>query len=197
MSPKIIGFAVITFLHTLFTVVWLGGMMVMLFAYMPAVKEALGAGPQTKKVLGAFKRKQRVWVWVSMAGLVITGMLMSHRHPEYGGLFSAGNAYSLALTVKHIIVLIMIGIALYRSIVLAPKAEGATLPAGGPGAGQGMAGKPGPRPGQKPQPGVGGPSPDAARREKLNFILLVVNVALAVVVLFNSAVVAALGAALP
>jgi len=190
MSPKLIGFILISFFHTLFTVIWMGGMMVMLFAYMPAVKEALGPGPQTKKVLGAFKKKQRIWVWVSMAGLVLTGLLMGNRHPEYGGLFSFSNPYSIALTVKHILVIVMIGIALYRSIVLAPKTPAMAPPAGGPGPG-------GKQPGGKPQgqPGAAnGPhATAAAKREKLNLSLLVINVALAVLVLFNSAVVTALG----
>ena len=204
MPSKLIGFAIISFLHDLFTVIWMGGMMVTLFAYTPAVKEALGAGPQMKKVMGAFKKKQRIWVWVSMAGLVLTGILMSRRSPDFVQWFSFSNPYSIALSIKHIIVIVMIGIALYRSIVLAPKAMPAGGPsgAGGPGGKQPGAGQPDGKPGMKPgmQPGgqPGGPQAAAAmKREELNFTLLVINVILAVLVLFNSAVVSALAMPLP
>jgi hypothetical protein len=50
------------------------------------------------------------------------------------------------------------------------------------------------KPGMQP----GGPqSAAAAKREKLNFSLLVINVILAVLVLFNSAVVSALAMPIP
>ncbi len=195
MSPKLFGFALISFLHTLFTVIWFGGMMVTLFTYMPAVKEALGPGPQTKRVMAVFKRKQRIWVYVSMVGLLITGLLMSNRNPQFVRLFSLGNPFSIALTIKHALVIVMIGIALYRSIVLVPKslpAAGGAPGKVGPG-GKKPGGKPGAEPGGKPDMGSGGPqSVAAAKREKLNVTLLIINVALAVLVLFNSAVVMAL-----
>ncbi len=199
MSPRIIAFAVISFLHSLFTVIWMGGMIVTLIAYMPAVKEALGAGPQTKKALGAFKKKQRIWVYISMAGLVITGVLMSRRSPEFVQFFSFSNPYSIALSIKHIIVIVMIGIALYRSIVLVPK----PMPLPGPDGASGPGGQPGKMQGKQPgkQPGKGqggGPaSAAAAGREKLNLTLLVINVILAVLVLFNSAMVSALATPFP
>jgi putative copper export protein len=118
MPPKLIGFVLITFLHNLFTVIWLGGMIVTSLAYMPAVKDALGAGPQMKKVMFAFQKKQSVWVYISMAGLILTGLLMGKRSPEFVQLFSLSNPYSIALTLKHVTVLIMMGIALYRVLVL-------------------------------------------------------------------------------
>jgi uncharacterized membrane protein len=200
MPSKLIGFAIISFLHDLFTVIWMGGMMVTLFAYTPAVKEALGAGPQMKKVMGAFKKKQRIWVWVSMAGLIITGILMSRRSPDFVQWFSFSNPYSIALSIKHIIVIVMVGIALYRSIVLVPKAMPMAGPDGalGPGGKQPGAKQPGGKPGMKPGMQPGGPqSAAAAKQAKLNFILLVINVILAVLVLFNSAVVSALAMPLP
>jgi uncharacterized membrane protein len=198
MSPKLFGFALISFLHNLFTVIWFGGMIVALLTYMPAVKEALGSGPQSKRVMALFKRKQRIWVYISMAGLLITGLLMSNRSPEFVRLFAVSNPFSIALTVKHVLVLVMIGIALYRSIALMPKSLPAA-PAGSPG---GQAGPGGRQPGgasgvqsgaSKPGGPPGGPQSNAAaRREKLNVTLLIINVILAVVVLFNSALVSAL-----
>jgi len=118
MSSKLIGFALISFFHDLFTVIWMGGMIVTLLAYMPAIKEALGPGPQTKKVMSAFQKKQSVWVYISMVGLILTGLLMNRRSPEFVHLFSVSNPYSISLTIKHVLVLIMMGISLYRALAL-------------------------------------------------------------------------------
>jgi len=128
MSAKIIVFILITFLHELFTVIWMGGMIVTLLSYMPAVKDALGPGPQTKKVMVLFQKKQSVWVYVSMIGLILTGLLMNNRSPQFVRLFSLSNPFSIALTIKHLIVLIMIGIALYRALVLG-RQKGPSSPA--------------------------------------------------------------------
>jgi len=128
MNPKLFGFAVILFLHNLFTIIWMGGMITALLSFSPAVKEVLGAGPQTKKVMTSFQEKQSIWVYISIAGLVLTGLLLSKRSPEFVRLFAFSNPYSTVLSLKHILVLIMIGIALYRSLVLA-RQKGPASPA--------------------------------------------------------------------
>jgi len=181
MSPKFIACVVISFLHSFFTVVWMGGMIVTLMVYLPAVQEVLGKSPEAKKVMAAFKRKQRVWVYVSITILLITGFLMSRRNPAFTGLFTFATPYSAALSIKHIITLAMIGISLYRAIVLAPKAPAM------PNKKQGMAG-----PGAGGPGAAGGPGPEALKREKLNATLLIINVILAILVLLNSAVLGAM-----
>ncbi|GER80240.1 MAG: hypothetical protein JETCAE02_06920 [Anaerolineaceae bacterium] len=123
MPPQTLVFALVSFLHDLFTIIWMGGIVVAAAVFLPAVKESLGAGPQTKKVMSAFQKRQSVWVYVSMAGLILTGLLMNNRSPEFRALFSFGNAYSTALSIKHILVLVLIGISLYRSLVLGRDAS--------------------------------------------------------------------------
>jgi len=118
MPENIIGFTLINFLHNFFTAVWIGGMFTLGLSVFPAVKKSLGPGPQTKKLVAAIQKKHSLWVYISMAGLVLTGLLMSNRSPEFGGLFSFQNVFTSALTVKHILVVLMIIIALFRSVVL-------------------------------------------------------------------------------
>ena len=118
MAMKTLVFAFVSFLHDSFTVIWMGGLVVTVLSYMPALKEALGTGPQIKKVMMAFQKRQSIWVYVSMGGLILTGLLMSNRNPEFEHLFGFGNAYSVTLSIKHILVILMIGITLYRSLIL-------------------------------------------------------------------------------
>ena len=91
MPEKAIPFAIILFLHNLFLVIWMGGLIVNALSFLPAVKGTLGPGPQMKQVMHTFMKQQSRWVYVSMVGLVITGFLMSRRSPEFTGLFSFAN----------------------------------------------------------------------------------------------------------
>lgn len=123
MSAKIIVFALVSSLHDLFSAIWMGGLIVTVLAFMPAVKAVLGANPQAKKVMSAFQKRQSTWVYISIVGLILTGLLMTERSPEFERLFGFGNPYTAALSIKHILVLAMIAISLYRSLVLG-RAQG-------------------------------------------------------------------------
>jgi len=118
MSAQTIVFALITFLHDLFTAVWIGGLITLGLTVMPSAKKVFGKGPQTKKIMNAIQKRHSMWVYVSLVGLVLTGILQSNRSQAFLGLFSFGNTYSAVLTIKHILVIAMIGIALYRSLAM-------------------------------------------------------------------------------
>lgn len=118
MTGNTIGFALVTFLHDLFTVVWIGGLFALAVTVLPSAKQVLGAGPQVKQLMSAIQKRHSVLVYVSIVGLLVTGLLQARRSPAFEGLFAFGAAYSIALSLKHILVLAMIGITLYRSLVL-------------------------------------------------------------------------------
>lgn len=118
MSPQMIVFALVTFLHDLFTAVWIGGLIALGVTALPAARQVLGKGPQMKQMMDTILKRQSVLVYVSMVGLALTGVLLANRSPEFSGLFSFANLYSGVLTLKHILVVTMIAIALYRSLGL-------------------------------------------------------------------------------
>jgi uncharacterized membrane protein len=115
---KTVVFGLITFAHDLFTAVWIGGMFTLALSVFPALKGILGAGPETKKVTGAIQKRHSVWAYISMAGLILTGLLMANRSEAFSGLFTFQNPYTTALSLKHILVLGMVSISLYRSLIL-------------------------------------------------------------------------------
>ncbi|MBI9047761.1 MAG: CopD family protein [Anaerolineaceae bacterium] len=114
---KNIVFMLVTFLHNLFTVVWMGGLIVTVISFLPAIKETLGPGPQTKKLMKAFQKRQRKWVYISMAVLILTGLLMSKQSENVDHIFSFNTTYGTILSIKHILVVLMIGITLFRTLV--------------------------------------------------------------------------------
>ena len=118
MTTQTIVFGLVIFLHDLFTAVWIGGLITLGLTVMPSVKKILGKGPETKKLMDTIQKRNSVLVYASMVGLVLTGLLQANRSSAFLGLFSLGNTYSAFLAVKHILVLAMIVIALYRSLAL-------------------------------------------------------------------------------
>jgi len=100
----------VKFLHDLFTVMWIGGMIVMAAVILPSVKKQLGPGPEAKKLIATMKSKLSMLTYVSMIGLLMTGLLLSNTSP------SPSTQYSLFLTVKHIMIALMVIFSLVRSL---------------------------------------------------------------------------------
>ncbi len=119
--PKQLVFTIVLFVHNLCTVLWVGGMMALGFTVIPSAKQVLGMGPQTKKLMDSIQKHLSRIVYVCIVLLIATGLLMAKRSPAFQGLFHFGNPYATALSVKHILTILMVAIALVRSIVLGPK----------------------------------------------------------------------------
>lgn len=118
MSNKDVVFALVTFLHDLFTAIWIGGLLTLTLSVVPAAKSSMGMGPQTKALLQAIQDRMSRLVYVSIAGLIVTGLLQANQNDAFTGLFSAGNDYSLVLALKHVLVIAMVLITLIRSLGL-------------------------------------------------------------------------------
>lgn len=177
MQGNLIMLTVITFLHDLFTVVWVGGLITTGIAVLPAVKKQFGMSPQTRQLMQAVQRKLRVMVYISIVGLFATGMLMLRRNPQFHGLLTWDDSYSTILALKHLLVILMVAIALMRSLVVGriQVQPGASV--------------------DGPPQGVGSPKQKvASRKDKISALLLLINIILGIGVLLFSAAAAALSA---
>jgi len=114
MMPKQIVFSLVTFLHDLFTVVWIGGMITLGAVVLPASKKVLGRGKETQGLVATIQNRLAPLSYVSMIGLAITGILLSRASGIYGGAFSFANPFSAALSIKHVLSIAMVAIALVR-----------------------------------------------------------------------------------
>lgn len=113
MSHREIIFALVTFLHDLFTAIWIGGLLTLTLSVLPAAKSSLG--PQTKPLMRAVQDRMSRLVYISMAGLVVTGLLLAKRSEAFTSLFGTSDSYAVVLTLKHVLVIAMIVITLIRS----------------------------------------------------------------------------------
>jgi uncharacterized membrane protein len=181
MQVNLFVFAGVTFLHDLFTAVWIGGLIATGIAVLPAAKSLFGLSFQTRQLMRAVQRRLRVLVYVSIVGLIITGALMSRRSPQFQGLLSFSNPYSVILALKHLLVIIMVAVALVRSMVFSRVAasSGGQPVTGADGAAH-TAGVP--------------KQSEASAKDRVSVLLLLLNIILGIGVLVLSAAAAALAA---
>lgn len=178
MPEKMWAITTILFLHDLFTVVWVGGMIALGLGVIPTLRRALGVGPQMQRLVAAFQDRYRWFAYVCIAGLVITGILQSQRSSEFQSFFAWSDTYSLLLSLKHVLIIIMVVIVIARSVFLGPR-----VPSGAPAPAGAAARSGAPVPPQQPQ----APGSRLSTQMRLSVLLLMINIALGVAVLFLSA----------
>ncbi len=120
LSPVFIQ-SMISFLHNMFTAMWIGGMLTLALAVMPAVKKVFGKSKETHAFNTLFKKKLSLLTYISLVGLIITGLLMGKKATTLGvytGFLSFGTPYSTLLSIKHLLYFVMFALAIFRSLIL-------------------------------------------------------------------------------
>ena len=108
----------VKFLHDLFTATWIGGLFTLAIVVLPSIKKTMGMNPESKKLIMTIRKRLNGIVWISIIGLLVTGILLSNSSPLFSGLFSIADEYAILLTIKHIVIALMVIIVLVRGHVL-------------------------------------------------------------------------------
>ena len=115
MATQKLLFGLISFLHNTFTVVWIGGLAIMVLTLLPTVKKTITDNTLAKEFMKAVVTRQRKWVYICIVGLFITGMLMGKANPYAPGFMTFDTTYGVIASIKHILTFLMIFIAIGRS----------------------------------------------------------------------------------
>lgn len=123
MAPisAIIAPILINFLHNVFTALWIGGMLTLAFTVLPAMRKVLGKSKETQALNSMIKKKLSLLTYISIIGLIITGLLMSNKAVLSGlstGFLSFGNEYSTLMSIKHLLYFVMVFLSLFRSQIV-------------------------------------------------------------------------------
>jgi len=121
VPPAAIAPIFINFLHNVFTALWIGGMLTLAFTVLPAIKKILGKSKEMNALNSSIKKKLSLLTYISIVGLIITGLLMSNKAVISGlstGFLSFGNEYSIMMSIKHILYFVMIFLSLFRSQIV-------------------------------------------------------------------------------
>jgi len=106
----------VIFLHDLFTVVWIGGLLFITLTLLPVLKKTLGHSAESEKVMDSVMGNHSRWVMLSIVGLTITGVLLSRSSDMVKGLFQFDSAYTVLLSLKHTLVLSMVVLTFFRRL---------------------------------------------------------------------------------
>jgi uncharacterized membrane protein len=147
-------------LHLLATVVWIGGIVINVMVISPAAKESLEP-PMMMRLWGSLMKRFRKMVYVSMGIFIATGIVMMMMNSAYASTFDFGDTWTLVLVLKHIFVLILIGMAIYMLEFVFPRMKK-------------LAAK--------------GPSPELAKADKLQRMVGATNLLLGLIILAFTAV---------
>ncbi len=105
-----------TFLHDLFTVIWIGGLVTFSLTVIPSSRKTFGNSSQAMELMNTIFHRQRIWVYLSIIGLFVTGIIQARMQPSFHGSMQFDTPYSALFSAKHLATFLMIAVALVRSL---------------------------------------------------------------------------------
>ena len=125
-TSSVVVLSIMNWLHMVATLIWFGGMITNVIFILPTAEAVLGRtlGPAVfGTFMGAFAKRVRIPVYVSMGVLIVTGAIMWILNENSLGAFTYGSAWTNVLLVKQILFIILIVLAIYMMEVIIPKIE--------------------------------------------------------------------------
>ncbi len=113
-------------LHMLATVVLVGSLSALSWLLLPAMRRSLSERDQVS-LMDALQRRLEPLVWFCLGLLIVTGLFQMSVHPNYNGLLSTSTRWSLALFVKHLMVVLILVISAVQTWEVLPAIRRALL----------------------------------------------------------------------
>ncbi len=118
MSEWIIGASF--FLHLLATVAWIGGLATLALVVQPVLNRAVTEARERARLLEAILKRFQPIANLSLAVLILTGMVQTFTSRFYKGFLRLDNLWAQAIFLTHIAVLGMIIVAGYITFSVQP-----------------------------------------------------------------------------
>jgi len=113
-------------LHMLATVVLVGSLSALSWLLLPAMRRSLSERDQVS-LMDALQRRLEPLVWFCLGLLIVTGLFQMSVHPNYNGLLATGTRWSLALFVKHLMVVLILEVSAVQTWEVMPAIRRALL----------------------------------------------------------------------
>lgn len=110
-------------IHLLATIVWLGGIVVMVFIAWPALQQGTLASNQWL----AIQRRFLLWTDVSLVVLLVTGFYQMTSDANYSGFLSIDSTWAWAILLKHIAYGAMVIVTIFVQVYIHPAMSRLTL----------------------------------------------------------------------
>lgn len=113
-------------LHMLATVAWLGGLSAVGLLVLPAARRSLKPEAQAA-LLDAIQRRLEPLGWFCLALLAATGMFQLSENRDYAGFLASNSPWAMAILIKHLLYLSMLGVTALQTWEVLPAIRLATL----------------------------------------------------------------------
>ncbi len=97
----------IFWLHLLGTVTWVGSLAALTWLVLPASHQSLQPADELA-LIASIQRRLEPLAWFCLSLLVVTGLFQMSVNPHYNGFLALSSQWSIALLVKHVLVLLLI-----------------------------------------------------------------------------------------
>jgi len=108
------------FLHLIATVAWIGGLVTLALVVQPVLNRSVNEVQERARLLEAILKRFQPTANLSLAVLILTGMVQTFTNPFYKGFLNFGNTWSQAILFKHVAVLGMLVLAAVLTFSLQP-----------------------------------------------------------------------------
>jgi uncharacterized membrane protein len=113
--------ALLHFVHILVAVLWIGGIIMILFVILPGSKESLESTSLVGKLMQAISNRFTPIANLSIFLLIVTGFIIFYTDKNYTSFLDINNIWNIFITSKYVVVAIMVIIHFYRGLVLNKK----------------------------------------------------------------------------
>ena len=107
-------FSLSTWFHAIATVIFIGHYLLLALIYIPVLAKESNGGT----ILSAISKRSRVWMYLSLAIFMVTGIYLMIVDPNYLGVGNFGNLWGVLMLVKHLLVVGMIVMGFWFNAIL-------------------------------------------------------------------------------
>jgi uncharacterized membrane protein len=119
--PTLLPLSLAYWLHMIATIVWVGGLALLALVVWPAARATLGDGPELAALVLRLQQRFAPLAWLSLAVLVVTGLIQMSASENYDGLLQIANPWAAAMLAKHLAVGGMVGLGVAQQWFVLPE----------------------------------------------------------------------------
>jgi uncharacterized membrane protein len=109
------------------TIVWIGGLVILTVLVLPAARRTVADHAALLAFTSRLRRRFMPLTHLSLAVLILTGMFQMVGDPNYKGFLEFSNTWSIAMLLKHVSIIGMVGVGLILQFGTLPALERAAI----------------------------------------------------------------------
>ena len=113
---KVLIPTILRFLHDMGTIVWIGSLFFMTFILNTGLRK-IGDPQKTMEVGRNIYKKLTPIMVVAMIVIILSGLPLAKKNPDFNGLFSFNDGYSTVLSIKILFVALMVLVVITKKIM--------------------------------------------------------------------------------